>query len=301
MRFPWWLLLSAVACSGARTQAPASPSGGASCSVKEEHGGSARAPYTMTFVFDKEGRLVEVSRAGADGNARRTRTLDARGRVTLDSTTEDDASGKRLVTRTMAITRDASGRRSRMRVEETRAATDPIKETVHYEYDDQGRLVRAVTKNDQAETTYLEERAYTRDGTMWVVEGLPDRSAGSVSHMQVRSEGTPARVVSRVLEVREPSPSTIDERFSYDARGRLVRIDGRTTLERPPRSELGAVTFAYDDGGRCVGSEKTYPDEPGTGIVETVKRSYGPACGDPVRRYFDPRSIYESAFDDDDD
>lgn len=287
------LLLVVTACSGSRAPEAKAPSS-APCTVREEHGGSAHTPYTMNFTFDPQGRLVEVSRSAADGTARRTRTLDARGHVAVDATTEKDASGKVLVERRLAITRDLSGRRTKMRVEDT-------KETIHYEYDDQGRVVRIVTKNDQAETTYLEERAYTKDGTMWIVEGQPDRSAGAVSRMQVRSEGAPPRVTQRVLEVREPSPSITDERFTYDAQGRLVRIDGRTTLERPPRSELGTVTFAYDDAGRCSGSEKTYPDEPGTGVVETTKRTYTGSCGDTVRRYFDPRSIYESTFDDDDD
>jgi hypothetical protein len=289
-----------VACSGSRApeaKAPASTP----CHVREEHGGSARPAQTMTFAFDAHGRLADVTRTAADGTARRTRTFDARGHVATDATTEKDASGKVLVERRLTITRDVSGRRTRTRVEETRAQGTPLVETIHYEYDEEGRLARAVTKNEQAETTFLEERAYTRDGTMWIVEGQPDRNAGNVSRMQVRSEGAPPRVMQRVLEVREPSASITDERFTYDAHGRLVRIDGKTTIERPPRSELGSVSFAYDEAGRCSGSEKTYPDEPGSGVVETVKRTYTGTCDETVRRYFDPRAIYESTFDDDDD
>src|SRR5260221_4418413 len=99
--------------------------------------------------------------------------------------------------------------------------------------------------------------------------------------MEGRYEGAAPRVRQGVIEVREPSPSITDERFAYDAQGRLVRIDGRTTLERPPRSELGAVTFTYDEAGRCAGSEKIYPDEPGTGVVETTKRTYTGTCDVP--------------------
>ncbi len=293
----------AVACSGSRgvpgAAAPATAAG--ACSVREEHAGNALIPFAMTFVFDAQGRLVEVSRTAADGTARRTRTLDASGRVANDVTVEKDASGKTIAERRHAITRDRTGRRTRSRLEEIRPDGAPPPETVEYAYDDHGRLLRAIAKNDKGETTHIDERAYGSDGTTSIVEGLPDREGGSVTHIQLRTGGQPPRITERVVEVNEPAPSTTAERFAYDAQGRLVRIEGKTTLERPPRSELGAVTFSYDDAGRCVASEKSYPDEPGTGVVETVKRAYAGACGEGVRRYFDPRAIYESEFDDDDD
>jgi len=295
-----FFLLTCAACSGSRAAPTPTPQTGGSCSVREEHGGSAITPFSMSFGFDGAGRLVSVTRTDSSATAQRTRTFDAASRVVGDATTEKDATGKVTVERRATLERDRAGRRVRARYEETRAGAPPLVETVEHTYDDRGRLMRSTSKNEKGETTHVVERAYVADG-LSVVEGLPDRPEGMTTRMHVRFEGPPQRVVQRVLEVQEPTGSTTVERFVYDAQGRLARIDGKTTLERPQRSELGAVTFSYDEAGRCVGSEKTYPDEPGSGVVETVKRTYAGACGEPVRRYFDPLSIYEADYDDDDD
>jgi YD repeat-containing protein len=297
------IFAACAACSGSRG-APAPAANGATsattCTVREDHGGSAIAPFSMSFAFDGAGRLVSVTKAEGGANATRTRTFDASDRVIGDATTEMDASGKVTILRRATLERDRAGRRVRARYEEKRADGPAIVESVEHTYDDRGRLMRSVSKNEKGETTQVVERAYVADG-LSVASGLPDRAEGMTTRMHVRFEGPPQRVVERVLELHEPTGSTTVERFVYDAQGRLARIDGKTTIEHPPRTELGAVTFAYDEAGRSVGSEKTYPDEPGSGVVETVKRTYAGACGEPVRRYFDPRSIYTADYDDDDD
>ncbi len=298
---PLAIVVACAACSGARAApAPAPSAAGAGCTVREEHGGSAVPASTMSFAFDGAGRLVSVTRSEKGATAQRTRTFDANGRVVGDATTEKDASGKVTVERHATLERDRAGRRVRARYEEMRAGAPPIVEVVEHTYDDRGRLVKSITRNDKGETTHVVEHAYTADGVA-IVEGLPDRPEGANARTHIRYEGPPIRIVQRVLEVQEPTGSTTVERFVYDAQGRLARIEGKTTLERPPRSELGNVGFAYDEAGRCSGSEKTYPDEPGSGVVETVKRTYAGACGEPVRLYFDPLALYQAEYDDDDD